>query len=178
MTDTDTDRQTDRGPWLVPRMHSIARLWVRGHCACAESRDLWVGGQKQLHFWNARLRFAYSLYNFYWATTTLVLIRAQQIQDGGRPPFWKKKPIKSPYLCNLVQCCCNLACWLILTRFSAATVNISNVWKSRKVASAVATLSGNSLRQTVHTICLCSPISKTCRSPLKGGGGNCKPGGK
>ena len=22
---TDTDRQTDTGPWLVPRMHSIAR---------------------------------------------------------------------------------------------------------------------------------------------------------
>ena len=24
VTDTDTDRQTDTGPWLVPRMHSIA----------------------------------------------------------------------------------------------------------------------------------------------------------
>jgi len=44
---------------------------VRGHCACAESRDLWVGGQKQLHFWNAGPRFAYSLYNFFWATTTI-----------------------------------------------------------------------------------------------------------
>jgi len=29
---------------------------VRGHCACAESRDPWVGGQKQLHFWNSRPR--------------------------------------------------------------------------------------------------------------------------
>ena len=37
---------------------------VRGHCACAESRDPWVVGQKQLHFWNPRPRFAYSLYNF------------------------------------------------------------------------------------------------------------------
>ena len=27
---------------------------VRGHCACAESRDLWVGVHKQLHFWNPR----------------------------------------------------------------------------------------------------------------------------
>ena len=27
---------------------------VRGNCACAESRDPWVGGQKQLHFWNPR----------------------------------------------------------------------------------------------------------------------------
>jgi len=44
---------------------------VRGHCACAESRDLWVGGQKQLHIWNPLSRFAYSLYNFYWATTTI-----------------------------------------------------------------------------------------------------------
>ena len=25
-TDGRTDRQTDTGPWLVPRMHSIARL--------------------------------------------------------------------------------------------------------------------------------------------------------
>jgi len=25
VTDTDTDRQTDTSPWLVPRMHSIAR---------------------------------------------------------------------------------------------------------------------------------------------------------
>jgi len=28
-------------------------------------------GQKQLHIWNSRPRFAYSLYNFYWATTTI-----------------------------------------------------------------------------------------------------------
>ena len=27
---------------------------VRGHCACTESRDPWVGGQKRLHFWNPR----------------------------------------------------------------------------------------------------------------------------
>ena len=44
---------------------------VRDHCACAVSRDPWVGGQKQLHFWNTRPRFACSLYNFYWAPTTI-----------------------------------------------------------------------------------------------------------
>ena len=45
---------------------SVLELWVitfpvdnhwkcvRGHCACAESRDPPVGGQKQLHFWNPR----------------------------------------------------------------------------------------------------------------------------
>ena len=49
------------------------RKCVRCHCACAESRDPWVGGQKRLHFWNPRPRFAYSLwlYDFYWATTTI-----------------------------------------------------------------------------------------------------------
>ena len=41
---------------------------------------------------------------------------------------------------------------------------------------AVATLSGSSLRQTA--LCLCSPISKIGSSPLKGCGGNCRPGGK
>jgi len=44
---------------------------VRGYCACAESRDPWVGGQKWLHIWNPRPRLAYSLCNFYWATTTI-----------------------------------------------------------------------------------------------------------
>jgi len=74
-------------PTLPPSMKtlrlSVLELWVitfpvgyhwicvRGHCACTESRDPWVGGQKQLHFWNPRPRFAYSLNNFYWATTTI-----------------------------------------------------------------------------------------------------------
>ena len=52
--------------------HNVSRwLCVRGHCACAESREPWVGSQKQLHIWNPRPRLAYSLYNFYWATTTI-----------------------------------------------------------------------------------------------------------
>jgi len=67
-------------PTLPPRMKtlrlSVPELWVttfpigyhwkcvRGYCACTESCDQWVGGQKQLHFWYARPRFAYSLCNF------------------------------------------------------------------------------------------------------------------
>ena len=67
-------------PTLPPSMKtlrlSVLELWVItfpvgyhwkcvcGHCACAESRDLWVGGQKQVHFWNVWPRFAYSLCNF------------------------------------------------------------------------------------------------------------------
>ena len=38
---------------------------------CAKSRDLSVGGRKQLHFWNLRPRYAYSQYNFYGATMTI-----------------------------------------------------------------------------------------------------------
>jgi len=34
---------------------------VPGHCACAESRDLWIGDQKRLHFGNPRSRFATSV---------------------------------------------------------------------------------------------------------------------
>ena len=51
--------------------------YVSGHCACADSRDLWIGDQKQLHFWNPRPRFAYSLYNFCWATTTMSPLQAK-----------------------------------------------------------------------------------------------------
>jgi len=47
---------------------------VRGHCACAESRDLWVGVEKRLHFWNSRPRFAYSLYNFGDSTMNIIKV--------------------------------------------------------------------------------------------------------
>jgi len=50
--------------WLPLRMRTRP-LFMR--------RITWpvVGGQKQLHIWNPRSRFGYSLYNFYWATTTI-----------------------------------------------------------------------------------------------------------
>ena len=67
-------------PILLPSLKtlrlSVLDLWVitfpvgyhwecvRGHCTCTESRDPWVGGQKQLHFWNPRPWFAYSLRTF------------------------------------------------------------------------------------------------------------------
>ena len=57
--------------WVITFPFGYHRECVRGHCACAESRDPWVGGQNQLHFWNSRPRFAYSLYKFPWATTTI-----------------------------------------------------------------------------------------------------------
>jgi len=57
--------------WVIT--FPVGYVWecVCGHCTCAKSRDPWVGGQKQLHFWNPQPRFAYSLCNTYWATTTI-----------------------------------------------------------------------------------------------------------
>jgi len=58
-----------------------------------------------------------------------------------------------------------LACW---TQAQKARVRI-----------AVAMLSGNSLRQTVHAHCaFVHQAAKNGSSPLKGCGGNCRPGGK
>ena len=63
------------------------RKCVRGHCACAESRDPWVGGQKQLHFRNPRYRFAYSLYNFGGSTMNIIKV----ICENNARPCVKKR---------------------------------------------------------------------------------------
>jgi len=57
--------------WVITFPFGYHWECVRGHCACAESRNPWVRGQKQLHIWNPGPRFAYSLYNFYLAMTTI-----------------------------------------------------------------------------------------------------------
>jgi len=73
---------------------SVLQLWVitfpicyhwkcvRGHCACAESRDPYVGGQKQLHFWDAWLRFTYSLCNFGGSTMKVIKVICE---NNARP---------------------------------------------------------------------------------------------
>jgi len=78
---------------------SVLQLWVitfpvgyrwkcvRGHCVCAESRDTWVGGQKQLHFWNARPRFAYSLCNFGGSTIKVIKV----ICENNAWPYVKRR---------------------------------------------------------------------------------------
>ena len=55
---------------------------VRGHCACAESRDPWVGGSKQLHFWNPLPWFAYSLCNFGGSTMKAIKVICE---NNSRP---------------------------------------------------------------------------------------------
>ena len=85
-------RHTWRVTWqtLPPSMKtlrlSVLELWiitfpvgyhwkcVRGHCACTESRDPWVGGHKLLHFWSARPRFACSLCNFGGSTMKVIKV--------------------------------------------------------------------------------------------------------
>ena len=77
-------------PTLLPSLKtvrlSVLDLWVitfpagyhwecvRGHCACAESRDPWAGDQKQLHFWNPRTWFAYSLCTFSGSTMNVIKV--------------------------------------------------------------------------------------------------------
>jgi len=63
------------------------RKCVRGQCACAEWREVWVGGQKRLHFWNARPRFAYSLCNFGGCTTKVI----KDICENNARPCVKKR---------------------------------------------------------------------------------------
>ena len=67
--------------------HWLPLKCVRCQCACAESRDPWVGGQKQLHFWNPRQRFAYSLYNFGGSTMNIIKV----ICENNARPCVKKR---------------------------------------------------------------------------------------
>ena len=57
------------GPHRQKRAAAAAHHCTSTTTIAVESRDRWVAGQKQLHFWNPR--FAYSLYNFCAATTTI-----------------------------------------------------------------------------------------------------------
>ena len=62
--------------WVIGQ--NSVRPCVKGECdvcACAKSRDLSVGGRKQLHFWNLRPRYAYSLYNFYRASFDVFCVK-------------------------------------------------------------------------------------------------------
>ena len=68
--------------WVI--MSPVGYPWecVRGHCACTESRDPWIGAQKQLRFWNPRLWFAYSLCNFGGSTMKVIKVICE---NNARP---------------------------------------------------------------------------------------------
>ena len=63
--------------------------------------------------------------------------RAQQIQGGGRPPFWKKT-VKTPYNgIHLTDFDKILSRRLILASYSVSTVKISIFWKFKMAAGAI-----------------------------------------
>jgi len=68
--------------WVITFPVSYHWKCIHGHCACAESRDPWVGGQKQLHFWNLRPRFAYSLCNVGGSTMKIINVICE---NNARP---------------------------------------------------------------------------------------------
>jgi len=90
-------------PTLLPSLKtlclSVLDLWVitfpvgyhwecvRGHCACAESRDPCAGGHKQLHFWNPRTWFAYSLCTFSGSTMNVIKV----ISENNARPCVKRR---------------------------------------------------------------------------------------
>jgi len=61
--------------------------YVRGHCACAESREPWVGDQKKDTFWNPRPRFAYSLCNFGGSTMKVIKVICE---NNSRPSLKRR----------------------------------------------------------------------------------------
>jgi len=67
--------------WVITFPAGYHWKCVRDHCACAESRDPWVGGQKQLHFWNPRPRFA--------STTFIGLRRRLRVVYSRASPMLK-----------------------------------------------------------------------------------------
>ena len=89
-------------PTLLPRLTtlrlSVLELWVitfpvdyhrkcvRCYCACAESRDPPVGGQKQLHFWNPRTCF---LFTMHFGRSTMNVIKV--ICENNALPCDKKR---------------------------------------------------------------------------------------
>jgi len=75
--------------------------WIceHGHSACAESRDPWAGGQKQLHFCNPRPRFTYSLCNIGGFMMKIIKVICE---NNAR--FWVKNVWVSAHALNHVIC--------------------------------------------------------------------------
>jgi len=73
--------------WVITFPISYHWKCVRGHCACAESRDPWVGGKKELHFWNSRPRFVYTLGSFGGSTIKVTKV----ICENNSQPCFKRR---------------------------------------------------------------------------------------
>jgi len=102
-------------PTLLPSLKtlrlSVLDLWVitipvgyhwecvRGHCACTESRDPWVGGQKQLHFWNPRPWFAYSLCTLGCSTMNVIKVMCENTARPVLKDVWVSAHARNHVIC-------------------------------------------------------------------------------
>ena len=68
---------------------------------------------------------------------------AQQIQDGGRPPFWKS--IKSSYLCTATvrPILMKFGTMTYIGPYNSSAIKISNFWKFKMVAATVLKITKN-----------------------------------
>ena len=72
---------------------------VRDHCACAESRDPCVVGQKQLHFWNAVSWFTYSLCTFGNSTMNIIKVICESTALSVLKNVWDSAHAQNHMIC-------------------------------------------------------------------------------
>jgi len=76
---------------------------VRGHSACAESRDTKVVGQKLLHFWNPRPRFAYSPCNFGGSTMKIIKVICKNSARPCVKNVWVSAHARNHVICSIIN---------------------------------------------------------------------------
>jgi len=85
--------------WVITFSVGYHEECVRGHCACAEWRDPWVGGQKRLHFWNPRPWFAYSLCTFGGSTMNVIKVICEIMHGSVLKDVWVSAHARNHVIC-------------------------------------------------------------------------------
>ena len=87
--------------WFMSQRFSVGYHWecLRGHCACAESRDPWVGGQKQLHFSNPWPWFACSLCTFGGSTMNVIKVICEIMHSSVLKDVWVSAHARNQVIC-------------------------------------------------------------------------------
>jgi len=93
-------------------------------------------------------------------------------------PIWEAEILNSSKMVGLRICGSHILHQHILGDSVAEWLACWSQAQKARVQIAAATLSGNSLRETVHTHCASVHQAATLVAALKGCGGNCRPGGK
>jgi len=73
--------------WVITFFVDYHWKCERGHCACVVSRDPWIRGQKQLHFWNPRHKSVVPVHY-----TTIIWLRPRLRVVYARAVPWKWGP--------------------------------------------------------------------------------------